>query len=375
MPTAHARVPTDRASRYLVQFCRHASQMDQYRGHRPRSHGGGGDMPPEVRHVAWSDTAGTVRLGGGRCVLEATEDALLLRVDAADEDNLQPLLDGITRRLVTIGRRDRLTVEWQRPDAAASLPPDRTRHAPIDAAGRRRRLIRTLLLAAAAALVIAVHLGLLGGALAASLWTRWAGNIVLAVIALKVITVSAHLLLGRFAIRRARGRKSPGHPGHEGARIGRTLTRTGGSTMTGSANCGRQIHMAAHALRAVRGSGLEKNGITFELWVVMEVIAETPGLNREQLIRRLAELTVHDQASADRAVDALLRQGLLATGADGPGTIELTAHGQALSEKVISTRGEMRKRLYDGISPEDFAITQRVLDLITQRARALHAGQ
>lgn len=145
--------------------------------------------------------------------------------------------------------------------------------------------------------------------------------------------------------------------------------------MTESASCGRQIHMAAHALRAVRGSGLEKNGITFELWVVMEVVAEAPGMEREQLIRRLVDLTVHDQASADQAVDALYRRGLLTTSADSPGTIELTTHGKALSEKIISTRGELRNQLYGGISPEDFATTQRVLDLIAQRARAPQARQ
>jgi hypothetical protein len=49
-----------------------------------------------------------------------------------------------------------------------------------------------------------VHLGLLGGALAASTWTHWAGNIVLAVILLKIITVGVHLFLGRSAIRRGK---------------------------------------------------------------------------------------------------------------------------------------------------------------------------
>jgi hypothetical protein len=121
MLTAEARVPTDRASRYLVQFCRHASHMGQPQDHRPRPHGGGGGAPPEVRHVAWSDTLGTVRFGCGHCVLQATEDTLLLSVDATDEDSLKRLLEGVSRRLVTIGRRDELTVNWQRPDTAAGL--------------------------------------------------------------------------------------------------------------------------------------------------------------------------------------------------------------------------------------------------------------
>lgn len=209
MLTAEARVPTERASRYLVQFCRHASHMGQPTGHRPRPHGGAGGAPHEVSHVAWSDTLGTVRLGCGHCVLQATEDTLLLSVDAVDEDNLQRLLDGIARRLETIGRRDQLTVNWQRPDAAPGLASGETTSATpaptaTAAALQHRGLTSTLLLAGAAALVIVVHLGLLGGALAASTWTPWASNIILAVILLKVITVSVHVLLGRSAIRRGK---------------------------------------------------------------------------------------------------------------------------------------------------------------------------
>lgn len=200
MLTAYAHVPTDRASRYLVQFCRHADEMSHHPGDRPRPDGEAPDhhVPPTVDDVAWSDSVGTVRYALGRtvghCVLRATENSLLLSVDAEDEDTLQRLLDGISRRLVTIGRRDGLTVEWQHPDTAADLSPS-----------RRRRLVGRLLLIAAATLVVIAHLGLLGGALAASIWTRWAGNIVLAVIALKVVAVGVHLLLGRLAIRRHSG--------------------------------------------------------------------------------------------------------------------------------------------------------------------------
>ena len=206
MLTAEARVPTDRATRYLDQFCRHASHLGQPRDHRPGPHGGGDDAPPEVSHIAWSDTLGTVRFGCGHCVLQATEDTLLLSVDATDEDSLQLLLEGISRRLTTIGRRDELTVNWQRPDTAAvlaSIETTSTTAAPTatTAARRHPRLTGPLLLAGTAALVIVVHLGLLGGALATSWWTNWAGNIVLAAILLKIIAVGVHLFLRRSASR------------------------------------------------------------------------------------------------------------------------------------------------------------------------------
>ncbi len=207
MLIAEARVPTDRAGRYLVQFCRHASHMAHPQGHRPGVRRDGA-APPEVSHVAWSDTVGTVRFGDGHCVLRATGDALLLSVDAADEDSLQRLLDGISRRLVTIGRRDQLTISWQRPDTAPDPSRIRTAAAPPPAetasAGSRRGLASTLLLTGAAALVIVSHLGLLGGALSASTWTPWASTIVLAVIGLKIIAVSVHALLGRSAIHRGK---------------------------------------------------------------------------------------------------------------------------------------------------------------------------
>ncbi len=61
MLTAEARVETERASRYLAQLCRHASQLGQHLRHTHDS----GDAPPEVRHVEWSDTYGIVSLGWG----------------------------------------------------------------------------------------------------------------------------------------------------------------------------------------------------------------------------------------------------------------------------------------------------------------------
>jgi DNA-binding MarR family transcriptional regulator len=143
--------------------------------------------------------------------------------------------------------------------------------------------------------------------------------------------------------------------------------------MTESAQCGRKIHMTADALRAVRNTALQKNGIAFELWVAMEALIEAPNVNRERLIGRLAELSVHDHASAAQAIDGLDAQGLITT--SDQGTIELTTQGEALSENVIATRRELRNQLFGGIPSEDLATTNRVLDTIRQRAAAAHARQ
>jgi DNA-binding MarR family transcriptional regulator len=143
--------------------------------------------------------------------------------------------------------------------------------------------------------------------------------------------------------------------------------------MTEPASCGRQIHMTAHALRAVRNTALEEHGITFELWTVMEALAEAPDRNRGQLIGRLAKLAVHDSASAADAIDQLHRRDLVTTN-DSHGTIELTSQGMALSEQVVATRQRLRHKLYGDIPSEDVATTNRVLDLIRERADALHSS-
>jgi hypothetical protein len=192
MYTAVAQVDTDRASRYLVQLCRHVSQMGGRGGHRPPSRGG--HVPPEVQHVEWTDTRGTIDVGWGRCTVEATADVLTLRLESADEEGLQRLQAAVTHRLETIGRRESLEVAWQRPGAPAPEPTTR----------KHRGRVTTIALVAIGALIVAVHFGLGGTALATSAWTAWATNIFLAVVLLKVLIVAGHVALGRVVLSRVR---------------------------------------------------------------------------------------------------------------------------------------------------------------------------
>lgn len=203
MPTAQAHIPTERASRYLVQFCRHLGQMSRMR-HQPPARHGGGDMPPTVQDVDYSDTYGVIRFDEGRFTLQATSDTLSLRVDADDEDAQQRLQNGITARLEKIGRRDGLTVTWQRCQTPPGPPGEGAGPASAAETGSAKRpgRGRTIGLMAVGAVVVAVHLGLGGAALAASSWTGWAVNAVVAIILLKVVFVAVHVVLGRFAIRR-----------------------------------------------------------------------------------------------------------------------------------------------------------------------------
>ena len=207
MPTAEARVETERASRYLDQLCRHARQMGRHPHYRPRAHGDGDThRPPEVHHVEWSDTGGTVRLSLGQWTLQATPNALVLHVEAANEEDLQRMRDLIAARVEKIGRRDHLTVTWQQPEMPSTLPDtgDQADAKPPNGHGHtggmtRRWTVRAVV--GAVALLAVAHLVLGGSVLAASQWLGWgAGAVVVAVVLVKVIG------MGGFVVHRRRRR-------------------------------------------------------------------------------------------------------------------------------------------------------------------------
>ena len=207
MLTAEARVETERASRYLDQLCRHAQQMGRHPHYRPRAHGDGDThRPPEVHHVAWSDTGGTVRLSLGQWTLRATPDALVLHVEAANEEDLRRMRDLIAARVEEIARRDHLAVAWRQPEELSALPgtgdqadaphPKEHRHA----SGTTRRWTVRAGIGVVALLAVA-HLVLGGSVLAASQWLGWgAGAVVAAVVLVKVIG------MGGFVSHRSRRR-------------------------------------------------------------------------------------------------------------------------------------------------------------------------
>ncbi|MFD4605437.1 DUF2218 domain-containing protein [Streptomyces sp. NPDC058464] len=197
MPTAEARVETERASRYLVQLCRHAQQMGRHPHYGTRNHDAADThRPPEVHDVQWSDTHGTVRVSLGRWTMQADEGTLTLRAEADNEEDLRRLQDLVAARLERIGRRDRLVVTWQHLEATGLQPcePDspkgsqpRTGTQHLQGV-QRRRLLR--LVGGVVALFVAAHLLLGGSVLAASRWLDWgAGGVVLLIVLVKVVGI------------------------------------------------------------------------------------------------------------------------------------------------------------------------------------------
>jgi hypothetical protein len=224
MLTAQAHVRTERPSRYLVQLCRHAGQMSRHLG-RVRTAHAGADPAPEVTHVEWSDTHGTVELNWGRWTLEAAHDTLTLTAEATDEHNLRRIQDLLSARLEQIGRRDRLTVTWQ----AVQMPTDHAARTPPGQPHRIRRhrsQAARWSLVAVIALLVTVHIGFGGAAFTASAWTAVA---LVAVLGLKVIGL--RLFLRRRVANNSDTKASTGR--HTGSSTPTTITRSRGEGLPG----------------------------------------------------------------------------------------------------------------------------------------------
>jgi hypothetical protein len=201
MPSLEAHIETERASRYLVQFCKHAAAMGSG-GHSPRMHLHGTVARREVQVSAeWSDTSGTVTFTPwGLCTLSADGDSLTVRIDTANEDGLAQIRDVVTRDFVRFSQRAPLTLTWQRSDDSGAVP-----SRPIGAVtsahrpGRRAHL-QIALLAMAVLLIIGLHVGLAGAAVADPRWTGIATDVMIALVLLKVIfIVRARLRVRRHA--------------------------------------------------------------------------------------------------------------------------------------------------------------------------------
>lgn len=122
MPSAESRIETAQAGRYLAQLCQHADKVGGRlgHGHLRVKHGGGGARP-EVRHVEWTDTDGTLALSWGTCTLHADPDVLTVRVEAATEDDLARVQRTVAADLERFGRRDGVAVTWTYQDTT-SMP-------------------------------------------------------------------------------------------------------------------------------------------------------------------------------------------------------------------------------------------------------------
>lgn len=108
--TSRGWVQTDRAVRYLERLAIHLDRMSADAHARPH---GGARMPSVVEATRIGDGVAVV-FDVGRIEVSAGGEALRLSVAAEDESQLHLLQTLIASRIETIGRRDALSVRWER---------------------------------------------------------------------------------------------------------------------------------------------------------------------------------------------------------------------------------------------------------------------
>jgi hypothetical protein len=113
MPSAETRIQTGNAAAYLARLCGHLGKLAaprRFPGHCPRSHAGG--APPQVLHVEHTGDAGTITMSWGQLTLRATAGELMIRADAASQEDLNRIQDMAAGRLAKFGRREDLDIRW-----------------------------------------------------------------------------------------------------------------------------------------------------------------------------------------------------------------------------------------------------------------------
>ena len=133
MIASEAHVPTSRATRYLTQLAQHLEHLRD----RPHSHSAGQNRPA-VTAVERSDSDAAITFAWGALRMHADADALTLRLQANDVEQLHRLQALIAHRLETISRRDPLRITWQDHTSALTRSSAESGCASVDAFLRKR---------------------------------------------------------------------------------------------------------------------------------------------------------------------------------------------------------------------------------------------
>ena len=130
---------------------------------------------------------------------------------------------------------------------------------------------------------------------------------------------------------------------------------------------GRDINVAAIATRGVLDKTLADVGTPFTQWVIVNRLADEGGEEpRDAAIGAIVLNLRLSDVEAAAALDATSDAGLIA----GDATVGLTDAGRALVDRVRSTVSAGTQRIFADIPVEDLLTARRVLETVTERARA-----
>ena len=136
----------------------------------------------------------------------------------------------------------------------------------------------------------------------------------------------------------------------------------------------RLVGETESALGALLAPLLAEADMTFLQWVVLSLTvpggATSPGLDRDQLIDRIASIRKVDAADVAAAIDELEKAGALVTAG---GQVTQTDLGQVSFGRVRARVDEITDYVFD-LPAEDLAAAGRILATVTARANSVLAG-
>ena len=133
---------------------------------------------------------------------------------------------------------------------------------------------------------------------------------------------------------------------------------------------GRELNLAAQAMRSMLDAGLEQANTNFATWRVLQALSAADHV----IQRELAQTLEVEGPTLVRRLDQL-EAAHLVTRTPSPSdrratVISLTAQGEALFQRVRSSMTKMESTLLADLAPTDIAATLRVLRHLIEKSRS-----
>jgi hypothetical protein len=129
---------------------------------------------------------------------------------------------------------------------------------------------------------------------------------------------------------------------------------------------GQVIGQAERATRAVLEVLLAETNTPFVNWVSINLIAAQGEIAMDELVDQLVSGLRIEESEARSAVDDLERASLVTV----TDRVRLTPQGLEHYQRISDGIGEITRRLYRDLPHDDLVVARRVLETLTDRARA-----
>jgi hypothetical protein len=129
---------------------------------------------------------------------------------------------------------------------------------------------------------------------------------------------------------------------------------------------GQVIGQAERATRAVLEVLLAETDTTFVNWVTLNLVATHDDLTVDSLVEQLVSGLRITDSEARASIDDLVRIALITVS----GTVQLSANGRERFQRINDGIAEITRRLYRDLAHDDLVVARRVLETLTERARA-----